>query len=197
MSFERLKFERLWTVKDETDQKGFRTYQDSEDQVRADLQYHPDAIKNFLDGLLDVLESAKAAGLIGVDADEEVLARTDGEGTVAAVLRDLYNEVARVEGMIDDILTSGTPDALRSAMVGFGENTWVAGQDGGYTMTLNVDSHKRRSATFGYQLWAEVDGVMRSNVWLAAGTDVAYQSDGTIVLTTEEPYAGRIAFFGV
>ena len=186
MAFQRLEYERVWTVDDE-DEKGFRTYQDSEQQVREDLQYHPDAIKHFINGLLDVLESSDAADLIG-----------DGKkGRLADTLNDLYTEIDRLDNELLNVTTGGLPGALRGSLVNFSAGSWQV-SDNGYTLTLNQEAHGRENATFGYRLWARVNGVWCSDVWAVAGTQVDHQSDtDTIVLTAEEPYEGKISFFGV
>lgn len=47
MSLKRLLFEKLWTSSED-----FPTLEENEERVREDFQYHPDAIKNFLNNVL-------------------------------------------------------------------------------------------------------------------------------------------------
>lgn len=186
MPFTRLEYKRVWTV-DDDDEQGFRTYQESEEQVRKDLQYHPDEIKNFInDWLLKELESGEAASLIG-----------DGEkGKLADTLRDLYDGIAKVAKDLEGAVIGKVPGALAGSLVGFEETAWDAG-DTGYTLTLAQGDHGRDNAVFGYQLWAKVGDVWCSDVWAVAGTRVDYrESDKAIVLTAEEAYEGKITFFG-
>jgi len=186
MPFTRLEYKRVWTV-DDDDEQGFRTYQESEEQVRKDLQYHPDEIKNFInDWLLKELESGEAASLIG--AGENL--------TLADALRDLYGEIDRLDNELVNVTVGDLPGALRGNLVGFEETAWAAG-DTGYTLTLAQGYHGRDNAVFGYQLWAKVGDVWCSDVWAVAGTRVDYrESDKAIVLTAEEAYEGKITFFG-
>lgn len=186
MPFTRLKYDRVWTV-DDDDIHGFRTYQESEEQVRKDLQYHPDTIQKFInEDLLKELESGEAASLIG--AGENL--------TLADALRDLYDGIAKVAKDLEGAVIGEVPGALAGSLVGFEETAWDAG-DTGYTLTLAQGYHGRDNAVFGYQLWAKVNGAWCSDVWAVAGTRVDYrESDKAIVLTAEEAYEGKITFFG-
>lgn len=58
MAISDLVYQRVWTNREQ-----FPTYEGSEDQVRLDLQYHPDAIKNFInDTLLPALNALIEGG---------------------------------------------------------------------------------------------------------------------------------------
>lgn len=187
MPFDRFEFTKDWTAGPDEGDRYFPAYQDSENQVRADLQLLPNELKNAIHALLDKLESAEAAGLIGGGK----------KGTLEATLADLYTEVQRVENDLKTLAAGGAPEAVRTAVVGFDAGAWEV-TSGGYAMTVSQKIHGRNSYAFGYQLWAEVGGVLRSDVWYASGTCVEYvPTNGNIVLTAEEPYAGRVAFFGV
>lgn len=71
MGFPRLNFAKLWTrVSD------FPTFESNEDQVRADMQYHPDVIKEYFNNLVDTLETGSAASMLGaisVDGKEQLV----------------------------------------------------------------------------------------------------------------------------
>lgn len=181
MAFERLAFEKTWGSEED-----FPTYQDSEAQVRADLQYHPDAVKDFINGLLDVLESAQAAGLIGASVG-------DVEGTVLDVLNAHLSHLETLDEDVQTVAAGGVPSVSRCSPVTFTTDDWSEN-----TLTIPKDSHNRTSAAFGYALWSGADGERQSNSWYARGTNVVYDA-GTedIVLTAEEGYDGLVVFFGV
>lgn len=184
MAFKRLEYDRVWTVKDD-DEKGFRTYQDSEEQVRKDLQYHPDVIKDYINRLLAALESGDAAGSIG----------DNKEGNLEETLGHLYD---KIDELTEDLklAQAGENVALLSNSVSFASEQWVL-SDGAYTLKLAQDLHGRTDNIFTYRIWANVDDVLREDVWAVAGTRVAYLSDKTIQLTADEAYDGRIVFSGV
>ena len=191
MAFERLKFARLWTVDDETEEKGFRTYQDSETKVREDLQYHPDAILSFLnEKLLPALESEDGAENIGVFMEGSEAT------TLAEALSYIVGEFMRVDGRIDNVVENKFPDDMTAKELTFEETDWASG-GGLYTITVPKSVHTRSNSRFGYQLWSNgVNGPV-SDSWAVNGTSVTWYDNGNIVLAAEEPYAGRIAFFGV
>ena len=181
MAFDRLNYEKDWKNKSD-----FPTYQDSEQQVREDLQFHPDAVRNFINNtLLPALESAKAAAQIG---DEQ-------KGNLAATLTHIYDELTRIEEDVKTLAGGDAPEAMRSKLISFEETDW-AESGNGYTITIAQADHGRNSSAFGYQLWAAVSGALRSDVWCVAGTSVEYVN-GDVLLTAEEPYTGKVAFFGV
>lgn len=190
MSFERLKFDRLWTVKDETDTTGFRTYQSSETQVRADLQYHPNKILEFLnDVLIPALESAEAGGSIGVTMEGSDAA------TLAEALAYIVSEFARVDGRVDSVAEGMLPDDMMAKKISFEEGDWVS-SNGVYTITIPAADHTRVNDTFGYQLWCDAENGPVSDSWAVQGTSVVY-INGSVILTAEEPYDGHIVFTGV
>lgn len=190
MAFERLKFARLWTVDDETEEKGFRTHQDSETKVREDLQYHPDAILTFLnERLLPALESKGACESIGVEM----------EGTNAATLSEalsyIVGEFMRVDGRVDDVAAGMLPGDMLAKKIDFAETAWTPA-NGVYTLSIDYANHTRVNDTFGYRLWCNTANGPVSDCWAVQGTSVVY-INGTVILTAEEPYSGHIVFTGV
>ena len=189
MPFEKFEFQRKWTNKDD-----FPTFEPSEEQVRKDLQEQPDELKKAIHDLIDELEAAGAGGKIGCSWKDGGAQRT---GSVDAALADIYGvKLPGLQNQITEKVFGDAADSFRSAEVSFAAEEWNVGE-GSYTYTVLRETHKRAGPAFGYQIWAATDGGYRSNTWYGEGTDVAYQANGDILLTAEEPYAGRIVFFGV
>jgi hypothetical protein len=192
MPFEKLNFARLWTVIDQTDTTGFRTYQDSETKVREDLQYHPNAIRDFLnDKLLPALESASAAESIGVTM-------TGSEAqTLAGALAYIAGQFVNIYKAIESVTQNKLPDGMAAKEITFPETEWVS-KDGGYTISIPKTQHTREDSTFGYRIWALVGDTYRSDTWYSAGTSVEFQNlTGELILKSSAPYSGRITVFGV
>ena len=99
MAFTKLTYERDWNRVED-----FPTYQGSEQQVRADFQYHPDAILRYInETLLPALEAKSAAANIG---DEQ-------KGNLKATLADLYALTTALrndleQAVLDKVLPEGT-----------------------------------------------------------------------------------------
>jgi hypothetical protein len=201
MPFEKLTFGRLWTVDDETEKEGFRTYQDSETKVREDLQYHPNAIRDFLnDVLLPALESEAAAENIGatIEAPGPESADASTVTTVAKALAYIVSEFRRVEADIDSLSTGMLPDSMLAKAITFAETEWDTAEDGTYSFSIKKEDHTRADSTFGYQIWALVGDTYRSDTWYSAGTSVEFQNiTGELILKSSAPYSGRITVFGV
>lgn len=71
MSLTRLEYKKTWTSSGD-----FPTYEDSEQQVRSDLQYHPDAIRDYLNGtLLPEVEKEQSTAAEGLQKAQETLER--------------------------------------------------------------------------------------------------------------------------
>lgn len=71
MSLTRLEYKKTWTSSGD-----FPTYEDSEQQVREDLQYHPDAIRDYLNGtLLPEVEKEQSTAAEGLQKAQETLER--------------------------------------------------------------------------------------------------------------------------
>ena len=185
MAFNRLSYGKVWT-----NSKDFPSYESSETQVRADMQYHPDAVKDFINNvLLPELESGEGAGLIG---DKR-------KGTMALTVEDIYKVLDEHAEDIKDLAGGETPESLRGVRLTFGVTDWVLSDDGAYyKIVFSKDAHKRTSNSFGYVLSYLSGGSYKKNTWATAGTDVRYSAaTQEIILRTSEPYAGAVAFFGV
>lgn len=182
MPFSRLKYEKVWTSSSD-----FPTYEGSETQVREDMQYHPDAVKKFInEKFFPELEGSGAAAMIGAGAGltlEQALARigqqleTHGE--------DIKN------------LALGEPaNSVRAALVEFSAEEW--GDTAPYTLVMPYEQHKRLNEAYGFRLQTLVDGTYVTNTWAAAETQVSFDAETKeIRMTSAEPYAGRVVFFGV
>lgn len=185
MAFTRLEFKKDWTR-----EADFPTYQDSEAQVRADLQYHPNALRDFInDTLLAALEAKAAAGSLGAVKD-------GAAETVQSVLDRHAEELAQLVEDVKTVSSGGVPSVVRSSAVAFSANGWAA-VSGAVTLTIPKSDHKRESESFGYNLYQLVGGVYKSGTWGAAATRVTYNSGGSITLTADEAYSGKIVFFGM
>ena len=185
MAFNRLTFGRDWTK--ETD---FPTYQDSEEQVRADLQYHPNALQDFINNtLLAALEGKTAAGNLGA-------LNGGAAATIQSVLDSYADDIAQLVEDIKTLASGGVPAIVRSTSVVFESASWVQ-TSSGVSLTIAKAEHKRDGDTFGYNLYQKVDGVYRSGTWGAAATRVVYNTNGSITLTADEAYSGKIVFFGM
>lgn len=84
MAFEPLVFDKVWT-----DAEDFPTIEHDESKVRADMQYLYDAIKDYINALITVLNSV-ADGASGADS----IAATPLEGGVAATVQGILEELA-------------------------------------------------------------------------------------------------------
>ena len=99
MAFTKLTYGKSWV-----NPADFPTYEASEQKVRDDLQYHPDAIMKYLNEvLLAELEKRSASASIG---DER-------HGTVALTIEDLYKVAAELrndleQAILNSVIPSGT-----------------------------------------------------------------------------------------
>lgn len=187
MPFERLAFEREWT-----NSEHFDRYVDSEAQVRADLQYHPDKIKEFLNQvLLSAMEASSASGTLGA---------VDGDGrdtNIQAILNAHLSHLRQLDEDVETLASGGVPSVSRCTPVDFKETDWVTAGDR-YRLTIPQSMHRRTSAAFGYNLWEKVGSTLDDSTWNVVGTTVRYETgNGDIVLEAEEAYAGSATFFGV
>lgn len=93
MAFTKLTYEKDWNRAED-----FPTYEGSEQQVRADLQYHPDAIMEFInETLLEELEGETGAANVG----------DSHEGTVALTLADLYARLDNLRTELEQAVLDG------------------------------------------------------------------------------------------
>ena len=185
MALKKLSYEKNWTRAED-----FPAYEENERQVRADLQYHPDAIRDYLnDTLLPALEDRTAAGQLGAVHN----------GAAASVQTILDTHRMQMNQLADDLAelaSGGVPAVIRSAAVTFDKDSWST-VDGMAHLAVSASDHRRENENFGYNLYLLADGTYRSGTWAAAMTCVLYNSDGSITLTAEEPYSGKIVFFGL
>lgn len=106
MSFTRFEFTKNWE-----NPANFPTYEENEEQVRADMQYLYDELKDALNGLMTALENistangktsgAKSVGVSDIDGLE-------GYNTVQDALAGLRNQIAgiTIEGVGDHTVSS-------------------------------------------------------------------------------------------
>lgn len=185
MPLTRLTYGKSWL-----DSEDFPTYEADEEQVRLDMQYHPDAIKTYVNGtLLKELESENGAGSIG-----------DGQkGNVEASLQAAFQRLQELADDIGNLAVGDTPEAVRSRRVEFTAAGWAEeANSGDYTLRILSSQHKRGSDAFGYKLQHLVNGRCMTGTWAVMGTDVSYEeSSGDVVLTGRCAYDGVITFFGV
>lgn len=175
-------FARLHYKKDWNNPADFPTHEDSEAQVRLDLQFHPDAVRDYVnDTLLPALEDGRGAVELGT-----------AEGPLQSVLDS-------VKADLQTLSAGGVPSVSQCVRVGFGQGDWSCEGDGPYTLTIAPETHRRYGAAFGFNLWHRVDGELRNDTWTALATRVsAHQgADGGISLSSPEPFDGQIVFFGV
>ena len=185
MAFTKLNYGKNWT-----NPADFPTYQENEEQVRADLQYHPDAVKDFLnDTLLKALEAQAAAGNLGAVHD-------GAAATIQSVLDSHGGTLLQLAEDIQTLAAGGVPTVAQSCSVNFTAESW-AKADGAVMLVIPKSDHKRENSNFGYSIYQLVDGVYKSGTWGAAATRMVYGTDGSITLTADEAYTGRIVFFGL
>ena len=186
MPFDKPLFERVWTKEED-----FPTFVSNEAQVRADMQYHPDALLQFLHQLIGQLEDSSAAGILGAKTGEK-------SETVQMVL-DEHNEQINI--IIEDLATlaaGGVPSEHRCSSVSFTALSWSANADGTVSLTVPHESHKRDRSAFGYLIYHKVGDVYKSGTWGAATTRVTYDDESRgITLTADTAYEGKIVFFGL
>ena len=185
MAFTKLNYEKDWTRAAD-----FPAYESDEAKVRADLQYHPDAVKDYINNtLLNALASKDAAAELG--------AAEDGTKTTIQSVLDRYGErLAQLGEDIETVAAGGVPSVAQSTAVTFSKDGWAT-VSGSITLTIPKNEHMRENANFGFNLYQLVDGGYRSGTWGSAATRVSYNSGGSITLTADEAYSGKIVFFGL
>ena len=114
MAFTKLEFKKDWTREND-----FPTYQDSEQQVRADLQYHPNALRDFINSLLDTLEAKAAAENLGA------VNKNGSADSVQNVLNAHDAELERLAGDIRTAVSGGVPSVVQSSTVTFTADSWM------------------------------------------------------------------------
>ena len=185
MAWTKLNYDKNWTRAED-----FSAYEENEEQVRADLQYHPDAIRSFLnDTLLPALEGKTAAAELGAMSD-------GAAATVQSVLDSHKSELMQLKEDIETVASGGVPSAVMSTAVTFSVDSWAT-VSGAAQLTIPKSDHKRENANFGFNLYQQANGEYRSGTWGAAATRVVYAGNGSITLTADEAYSGKIVFFGL
>ena len=184
MAFTRLSYKKDWTRVED-----FPTYQSDETQVRADLQYHPDAVKEYINTLLKELENKSAAAELGAMSD-------GAKATVQSVLDSHKSELMQLKEDIETVASGGVPSVVMSTAVTFSADSWAT-VNGAVQLTIPQSDHKRGNANFGFNLYQQANGEYRSGTWGAAATRVVYAGNGSITITADEPYSGKIVFFGL
>ena len=176
MPLTKLEFEKSWNSSAD-----FPTYEDSEQKVRADLQYHPDAIRDYINETLipEVEEQAEAAGK-GLEE-----ARKELEG-VEQTLEEHRESII-------DLSVGDPPEAVRAARVDFTAEDWTE-DEGSFVLVIPQSAHRRVNGDFGFSLW---DGG-RTGTWNTAGASAVYDPEtGDVAVTAEGAFAGHIVFYGV
>ncbi len=185
MAFKELTYGKVWTSAED-----FPTYENDEQRVRADMQYHPDAVKDYINNvLLAALKAAGAAAELGASVDGTV-------STVQTVLDSHKEALGQLRSDMTELAGGGTPELVKSTPVSFAQDSWI-GTASGAVLSVSKSEHKRENGNFGYSIYHLVNGTYRSGTWAAAATRVEYNADGTVTLTADEPYAGKIVFFGL
>lgn len=182
MPFTRLEYEKKWTSR--TD---FPTYEGSENQVREDMQYHPDAVREYInETLLKELEGDTGAGLIGDSRN----------GNVGATMDSVFRTLEEHAEELKDLAAGEAPESVRSVKVTFTAEQWNGpGETGEFELRISRATHKRMNDAFGCKLQ---DGAGKTNSWQVLGTNVGYDGEtGEIVLTARNAYPGSAVFFGV
>ena len=185
MAFKELNYRKVWTSAED-----FPTYENDEQQVRADMQYHPDAVKDYINNqLLKELAAKGAAAELGA-------VNEGAAATVQSVLDAHKSKLDQLKEDIETVASGGTPELVKSTPVSFSAGSWAA-VSGAVQLTIPKSDHKRENGNFGYNLYQLVDGVYRSGTWGTVSTRVVYNAGGSIILTADEPYTGKIVFFGL
>lgn len=185
MAFTRLTYEKDWTRAED-----FPTYESDEVRVREDMQYHPNAVRDFLNALLGELENKTAAASLGALYTNGVAA------TLQGVLDTHAQSLSELRDDVDVLAGGGVPLSAQSVEVKFKKSSWVNVADG-VTLTIAQSDHKRARETFGYNIYQLVNSVYRGGTWGTGATRIVYNSDDTITLMADQAYAGKIVFFGL
>lgn len=183
MPFEKLEYKRSW-IKPED----FKTHLSGEDAVRADLQYHPDAVAEYInDKLLPTLRSPEGVAELG----------GTGEGNLNTRLNAMAARISQAEADIKNVSMGDTPEAIRAAEFSFEADQWEDAVEF-YRLWIDKSVHKRANANFGYTLRMWDNTLLRTGTWATAGTGLWYDpSSESVVLISPVAYKGSIVFFGV
>ena len=158
-----LEYERVWT-----NRQDFKTYEDSEDEVRADLQYHPNVIKDYINQwLLPNLNTIDAADL-SFESSEAVPATT-----VQDAIENVQEQLVGItqDGVANQSITAEklVPNTL---------NSWVE-VTSQITLTYNGSTHDSNivsKSISNKNFWYNASlGIVRFSMTLnLRTTDLAY-----------------------
>lgn len=193
MAFKRFEYSKLWTNSDR--EKGFPTYEASEDQVRKDMQLQPNEIRDFINNeFMGELETT--GGVNKLSGAEHIGDKF--EGNVGATLAAYAAHFDQTDEAIRNLAGGESPEAVRASKVTFTSIGWVEDTLDVWELRILQSQHKRLNDAFGYKLQSLVGETYMTNTWEVARTDVRYDSETQdIVLTAENPYNGVIVFYGV
>lgn len=183
MAIKRLAFGKLWTNRED-----FPPLEVSEAQVREDYQYHPDAIKTYLnDTLIPALEGSSGASNVGTSTGVSVERR----------LEQAAENRAELQEQIFALAEGDTPGVLKTARVEFSESSWVLQPDWSYSLTIGKDSHKRTTKSFAAEFRSLTGNGYESGTWDVATTRWRYdEATEDVIVKAESAYSGVVVFYG-
>ena len=97
---------------------------------------------------------------------------------------------------IETIASGGVPAVIQSVSVSFTEDSWSPAENGVLLM-IGQSEHKRTNGNFGYNLYATVDGEYVGGAPGTLSTQIVYNENGSVTMTADAAYAGKIVFFGL
>lgn len=164
MSLHELNYRKSWN-----NASDFPTYQSSEAQVRADLQYFPDAIRSYInDDLLPAIEDALQEVSLGAVAD--------GSLTAAKLDADLYRCIRALESDLTLAAEDWSSDQtylISDALLRAGLREGCSAAEDDYIVTAGADIH--------LTLAPEADAEAAA-AFARARITLSDQSDGALVL---------------
>ena len=97
---------------------------------------------------------------------------------------------------IKALSTGGVPSVVQSQAVVFNAGSWATAENG-FILVIAKSEHKRANDNFGYNLYQKIDDTYVGGAPGVGSTRVVYNSNGSVTLTTDAAYDGKIVFFGV
>ena len=185
MAIKTLEYEKLWTEPND-----FATKETSETKVREDLQYHPNAVRTYINDIL-------IPSLIGAEGSANI---GHGEGsTLAAKIQQMDLRADELRRDLENVTLGDTPESIRAVEVKFEIGDWVwADWLGTYVLSIAPGVHKRTGSRFGctINMW---DGYRyRSGLWATACTGAFYVEENQYIgLASDCTYKGSVVFYGV
>lgn len=170
-------------------------------QLKTKFDEGGESVKQYInETLLPELEGEGAAAALG--------AVMDGNATTVQEALDTLREAGVQAGNMPtggasgEFLrkqSDGTYDVRWTPLISrveFSSDDWIEQEDGGYTLTVSAESHKRAQAVYGCLLRHKVGEVYKTNTWAVMGTTDRMDGDsGAIVLDSGEAYDGCAMFF--